>query len=204
MKIACEQTQGGVRQHCLAGATLAWPASTARARHQISALTCEGPCHGCTLAFATYNQIVGQDLRATDTMARASTSALLQQGVAALLLLVALIAGGVRAGAWLHRPAGVEMVGPARAPAPPPISCRRTMAGLNLRAAAAPTYLTGPSISLCAACPSVSAGVLKKHNAIRALHSAPPLVWDAAIAKRAQGHANKCKWGHSSEQACAT
>lgn len=46
----------------------------------------------------------------------------------------------------------------------------------------------------------MSTGVLKKHNAIRALHGAPPLVWDAAIAKRAQGHANACKWGHSTGQ----
>lgn len=45
--------------------------------------------------------------------------ALLQQGVAALLLLVALIAGGVRAGAWLQQPTGERSSAPAGASAPP-------------------------------------------------------------------------------------
>ena len=86
--------------------------------------------------------------------------------------------------------------------APPPISAAAAAAACLHGVGAAPTHLTmcKPSISLCEVCPSVALGVLKKHNAIRALHGAPALVWDAAIAKRAQGHASKCKWGHSSER----
>ena len=39
-------------------------------------------------------------------------------------------------------------------------------------------------------------GVLAQHNAYRAKHSAPPLVWNESLAAAADAYAAKCFWAH--------
>jgi uncharacterized protein YkwD len=46
--------------------------------------------------------------------------------------------------------------------------------------------------------PSVEQAALAAHNHFRAVHHAPPLVWDTTLANYAERYAAKCKFKHSS------
>lgn len=90
----------------------------------------------------------------------------------------------LRKGVWRCKIAHVVPIAPGPSPAPKPKPTPAPGATTSF------TTPTGPSLA------PYQATLLSLHNQKRALHHAPPLAWDPAIAQAAQDHTCRCVFQH--------